>query len=156
MLAAHNNEKFEIHFEIDIEAPIHIVWEKISSFESMREWFSSNLIFEHKVGGRFQMEGEMPEEGTYKFSGEVVRIEPHKELAFTWRPEHSDEGNWAGNTSLVSFRLSPTASGTKVSLSHTGFDAQGPEQGKLAYESHIQGWTRSGTLDSLKSSVASK
>jgi hypothetical protein len=47
----------------------------------------------------------------------------------------------------------PTATGTKVSLSHTGFEALGAALGKSAYEGHITGWTMSETLTELKAAV---
>jgi len=150
MLATHEAQNLKIQFEIEIEAPPDKVWAKLATLEGMNEWFSRTLVFEHEVGGRFSMEGVM--DGPYKFAGEVVRIEPEKELAFTWRSELGEDGVWDAYT-LVSFQLEPSANGTRVSLTHSGFEVLGAESGKAAYEGHIQGWTASAPLDSLKEAV---
>lgn len=151
MLATHQAEQLKIQFEIEIEAPPAKVWEHMSSQEAMNAWLARTLVFEHEVGGRFQMEGEGPESGPYRFTGEVVKIVPEKELTFTWKSEITKAGAWPAHT-LVSFRLEPSGSGTRVTLTHTGFEQLGA-RGKEQYEGHIQGWRAAQTLDSLKAAV---
>ncbi|MEX2160607.1 MAG: SRPBCC domain-containing protein [Anaerolineales bacterium] len=151
MLACHLAEKLEIHFEIEINAPPEKVWAKLATLEGLKEWFGSNLVFEHKVGGRFQLEGVLPGEGPYKFTGQVVSIVPEQKLTFTWT-EVGEKGVWPAHT-LVTFQLSPSAVGTRVTLSHTGFAALGEALGKSAFEGHVQGWTMSETLKELKQAV---
>lgn len=151
MLATHDAQKLQIKFEIDIDAPPAKVWAKLATLDGMHEWFANDLVFEHKVGGRFRMQGEMPQEGPYRFTGEVVKIVPEKELAFTWTSELGEDGVWDTST-LVTFKLEPTASGTHVTLTHTGFEALG-DLARSAYEGHIQGWQASTVLESLKEAV---
>jgi uncharacterized protein YndB with AHSA1/START domain len=146
------SEKLEIHFEIEINAPPAKVWAKLATLDGLKDWFGRNLIFEHKVGGRFQMEGELPGEGPYKFTGQVTAIVPESELAFTWKSEIGEKEPWPDHT-LVTFRLFPAANGTRVTLDHTGFQALGETLAKSGFESHIQGWTLSQTLQELKQVV---
>ena len=155
MLTSHVTEELKIQFEIEVNAPPKKVWEKMASVEAMNEWFAKNLIFEHKVGGRFQMEGDLPGDGPYKFTGEVVKVVPEKELAFTWKSDLAEEGAWPEST-LVRMLLVPTETGTRVTLIHTGFEALGEAIAKTAYEGHIQGWTMSATLMALKESIEGK
>jgi uncharacterized protein YndB with AHSA1/START domain len=150
MLASHSPQDLKIHFEIEIAAPPDKVWAKLATPEGMSEWFARDLVFEHKIGGRFEMKGEMPGEGPYRFTGRVTKIEPERELAFTWKDELTSPG-WPVET-LVSFRLEPTATGTRVTLTHTGFQQLGAG-GKEAYEGHVQGWSLSETLTGLKDAV---
>jgi uncharacterized protein YndB with AHSA1/START domain len=152
MLANHVAEKLQIHFEIEINAPPAKVWSKLATLDGLKEWFGRNLIFEHKVGGRFQMEGELPGEGPYKFTGLVTSLVPESELAFTWRSEVGEKEPWPAYT-LVTFRLFPTAAGTRVTLDHTGFEALGEALAKSGFEGHVQGWTMSQTLEELKQVV---
>ena len=152
MLATHQAEELKIQFEIEIDAPPARVWEKMASQNAMNAWLARNLVFEHEVGGRFQMKGEVPGEGPYLFTGEVVKIVAEKELAFTWKSELGEDGEWTEHT-LVRFQLEPTESGTRVTLTHTGFEALDAELAKKAYEGHVQGWTAAQTLDSLKAAV---
>lgn len=152
MLASHLAEELKIHFEIEINAPPSKVWSKLATLDGLREWFGRDLVFEHRVGGRFQLQGELPGEGPYRFVGEVVKIDPEKELAFTWRSELGEDGEWPTHT-LVAFQLHPTAAGTRVTLTHSSFAALGAALGKSAYEGHIQGWTMSQALADLKAAV---
>lgn len=150
MLASHLTEKLEIHFEIEINAPPSKVWTKLATLEGMNEWLSKKLIFEFREGGRFQMEVSM--EGDFTFFGEVVKIDPQKELAFTWTEHEKGKDPWPVST-LVSFKLKPTQSGTLVSLTHTGFEALQGELARDEYEGHIVGWERADALMDLKTVV---
>ena len=152
MLATHVAEKLRIHFEIEINAPPEKVWSKLATLEGLKEWLGRNLVFEHKVGGRFQMEGELPGEGPYKFTGEITSIIPERELAFTWKSEVGEKAPWPAST-LVVFRLFPTAAGTRVTLEHTGFQALGEALAKSGFDGHVQGWAMSQTLQELKQVV---
>ncbi|MEX1247703.1 MAG: SRPBCC domain-containing protein [Anaerolineales bacterium] len=152
MLAAHVADKKEIRFEIEINATPAKVWAKLATLEGMNEWLSRKLIFEHRIGGRFQMEGNQPGEGPYRFAGEVVKLVPEKELAFTWKSELGEAAEWPVHT-LVTFHLEPAGAGTRVTLTHTGFEALGAALGKSAYEGHVQGWTMSEALKELKKTV---
>lgn len=151
MLASHNAEELRIEFSIEINAPPAKVWDKLASIEGMNQWFARDLVFEHKVGGRFEMKGEMPGDGPFRFTGQVVTVEPERELAFTWR-DSLNENAWPADT-LVSFKLEPSAGGTKVTLTHTGFEALGSGLAKPSYNGHIQGWQMSETLVDLKKAV---
>ena len=82
----------------------------------------------------------------------MVKIEPPKELAFTWIEQEKGKDPWPVST-LVSFKLQPTANGTLVTLTHIGFEALGGELARSEYEGHIVGWTRAETLADLKRAV---
>jgi len=152
MLANHISEKLEIHFEIEINAPAEKVWAKLASLDGMNEWFSKRLVFEFREGGRFQMEVSIPEDGDFTFFGEVVKMDPPRELAFTWTEHEKGKNSWPIST-LVTFKLTPTESGTLVTLTHTGFEALGGELARSEYEGHIVGWERAETLADLKRAV---
>ena len=154
MIPAHLAEKLQIHFEIEIHAPPEKVWAKLASPEGMNEWFSKRLIFEPRLGGEFRMQVRDPEEGEFTFFGEVVKLEPHQELAFTWTEHEKGRNPWPVST-LVSFKLKPTAKGTLVSLTHTGFEALEAELARREYEGHIVGWERAEPLQELKAAVES-
>lgn len=151
MLTHHVEDQLRIEFQIEINAPPAKVWGKLATIEGMNQWFARNLVFEHKVGGRFEMKGELPGDGPYRFTGEVIKIDPERELTFTWRDSLNPDNAWQVDT-FVSFRLEPTANGTRVTMTHTGFEALG-ERGKVDYQGHVEGWTLSDTLTGLKEAV---
>jgi uncharacterized protein YndB with AHSA1/START domain len=152
MLASHIADQLKIQFSIQIAAPLEQVWAKLASLEGMNQWFSKNLIFEFRLGGRFQMEVSIPGDGDFTFSGEVVTLDPPRELAFTWREQEKGKSPWPVST-LVSFTLQPTTSGTQVTLTHSGFEQLNSAIAKDEYEGHIEGWARANTLQDLKSVV---
>jgi len=152
MLASHVADELRIHFEIEINATPDQVWAKLASLEGMNEWLSKKLVFEFHQGGRFQMEVSIPGEGAFTFFGEVVRIDPPRELAFTWTEHEKGKAPWPVAT-LVSFQLRPSGSGTFVSLTHTGFEKLEGELARTEYEGHIVGWERAETLKELKTAV---
>ncbi|MEX1071943.1 MAG: SRPBCC domain-containing protein [Anaerolineales bacterium] len=152
MLATHIAEKLQIQFEIEINAPPEKVWTKLASIEGMNEWLSKRLVFEFRQGGEFRMEVSIPGDGDFTFFGEVVKIEPLKELAFTWIEQEKGKDPWPVST-LVSFKLKPSTNGTLVSMTHTGFEALEGELARSEYEGHIVGWERAETLKELKTAV---
>lgn len=152
MLATHVAEKLQIQFEIEINAPPETVWAKLATLEGMNEWLSKKLIFEFREGGKFRMDVNIPGDGEYVFFGEVVKIEPNKELAFTWTEHEKGKDPWPVST-LVSFKLKPSKNGTLVSMTHTGFEALAGDLARTEYEGHIVGWERAETLKELKAAV---
>ena len=152
MLANHVSEKHQIQFEIEINAPPEKVWSVLASKEGMNQWFSKKLIFEFHPGGRFHMDVSIPDDGDFTFFGEVVKVDPPSELAFTWTEREKGKAAWPIST-LISFKLRPTSAGTLVTLTHTGFEALGGELARIEYEGHIVGWQRSDTLADLKRTV---
>jgi uncharacterized protein YndB with AHSA1/START domain len=152
MLPLHVSEKLEIRFEIEIDAPPEKVWSKLATPEGMNEWFSKKLVFEPRLGGAFRMEVREPGGGEFTFFGTVVTIEPGRELAFTWTEHEKGREPWPVST-LVSFKLQPVAGGTRVTLTHTGFDALEVGLARREYEGHILGWERSAALADLKAAV---
>lgn len=151
MLSKHSAQELKIEFEIFINAAPAKVWSLMASVEGMNQWLARSLIFEHKLGGRFEMKGNLPGEGPYRFTGEVVTLEPERELAFTWKHDPEQGTPWPVST-LVTLQLQAEGGGTRVTLTHTGFEALG-DIGKSQYEGHIQGWTIAENLNDLKKAV---
>lgn len=149
MLATHVEKELKVQFEIEINASPEKVWAKLASKEGMAEWFSKSLTFEFKEGGAFRMDVTL--DGEYTFFGEVVKIDPPHELAFTWTQQEKGGEPWPVST-LVSFKLKQSANGTHVTLTHTGFEALG-KAAKDEYQGHIVGWEQSAALVDLKAEV---
>jgi uncharacterized protein YndB with AHSA1/START domain len=103
---------------IEINAPPSAVWHWLASEETLRRWISSNMQIDMRVGGDYRFLG--PDERTW-VSGKVLELEPQKCLILSWL----EEGNGWSNPARLVIRLSPTASGTRVTLIHDGFEAIG-------------------------------
>lgn len=152
MLAKHRTKEMQVRFEVDIQASAEEVWAKLASREGMSQWFSERLIFEFVEGGEFRMEVSVPEEGDFTFFGEVQKIDPLRELAFTWTEHEKGKEPWPVST-LVSFKLQPIDEGTRVTLTHSGFEKLDAAIAQKEFEGHIEGWERSQTLSGLKEVV---
>ena len=86
-----------------------------------------------RVGGKWRTEGKRHGRQAFTVSGEYTRIEPPRVLGFTW---NHDWGDTPMPETHVLVELTPTSSGTHVTVTHSGFtDA-------TARDSHNQGWMR--------------
>ena len=86
--------------------------------------------FEPVVGHHFNLRGDWG--GV--LDCEVLAIEPNKALSYTWNFAHDDAA--FNLTSVVTFTLTPTPSGTHLRMEQTGFR---PDQ-RQAFGGARQGW----------------
>jgi uncharacterized protein YndB with AHSA1/START domain len=93
------------------------VWQSLATTEALAAWLMPN-DFQPKLGHRFTFRTK-PRPG---FDGivrcEVLEIDPPRTMVWSW------EGG--GMKTVVTFRLSPTADGTRVHLRHEGFEGLRP------------------------------
>ncbi|WP_284744869.1 SRPBCC domain-containing protein [Amycolatopsis sp. RTGN1] len=122
--------------EIHIDATPEVVFDVVSSPEHLREWWPDEAEYPVEPGG----------EGRIGFGGSWVRFTvvdavPPKLFSFRWT--HADgETAATGNSFLVVFELEPTATGTRLRMTETGFREQGWDEAKIAaeYADHVSGW----------------
>lgn len=103
---------------IEIKALPGAVWRWMATEETLRHWISSNLQIDMRVGGAYRFLG--PDAKTW-ISGKVLELEPERSLILSWL----EEGRGWVNPARLVFKLSPTASGTRVTLIHDGFEGIG-------------------------------
>jgi uncharacterized protein YndB with AHSA1/START domain len=132
---------------IEINAPPSAVWHWLASEETLRRWISSNMQIDMRVGGDYRFLG--PDERTW-VSGKVLELEPHKCLILSWL----EEGNGWSNPARLVIRLSPTASGTRVTLIHDGFEAIGVANVAEWVEDYERGADAHRILEKLASLVS--
>jgi uncharacterized protein YndB with AHSA1/START domain len=78
---------------------------------------ASEIFLEPRIGGRFFerfIDGDELQVGT------VTACQPPRLISFTWATS-----DWLGET-VVDVRFNPQADGTRVDLSHHGFERIGP------------------------------
>jgi len=78
---------------------------------------AKDIFLEPRVGGRFF---ERFTDGDELQVGSVVACEPPRRITFTWRT-----ADWEGETE-VEVTFTPQHEGTRVDLSHRGFERLGP------------------------------
>jgi len=115
--------------ERDIAHPPEKLWRALTQPHLIEEWLMKN-DFAPAVGHRFNLRGDWG--GV--IDCEVLVVEPNKELSYTWNFKHDDAA--FDLQSVVTFRLTPTGSGTHLRMEQSGFR---PEQ-KQAFGGAHAGW----------------
>jgi len=94
--------------EREMPHPPEKLWCALTQPHLIEEWLMKN-DFAPVVGHRFNLRGDWG--GV--LDCEVLAIEPNKTLSYTWNFKHADAA--FDLQSVVTFTLTPTASGTRLS-----------------------------------------
>ncbi|MBO9576981.1 MAG: SRPBCC domain-containing protein [Sphingobium sp.] len=108
--------------ERDIPFPPEKIWRALTQPWLIEEWLMKN-DFTPAVGHDFNLRGDW---GSVACT--VLEVEEHKTLAYTW--------DAMGLESTVTWTLTPTATGTHLSMAQAGFR---PDQ-EQAYQGAKFGW----------------
>lgn len=117
--------------EREFPFPPERLWRALTQPHLIAEWLMAN-DFEPVGGHRFNLRGEWG--GV--LDCEVLEVEPHSRLSYTWNFAHDDPAY--DLKSVVEFTLTPTGSGTHLRMEQTGFR---PEQ-KQAHGGAKFGWQK--------------
>ena len=102
-----------ISFEFDLRHSPQKVWRALTDPVLLTEWLLPVLEIELEPGAAFELRTQ-PQPG---WDGVVhcrmLEIDAHRKLSYTWTVDDID--------TVVTFALTPTASGTRLSLVHSGF-----------------------------------
>ena len=90
------------------------LWRALTQPHLMQEWLMKN-DFAPQVGHKFKLSGEWG--GV--LDCEVLEIEPKRTLSYTWDFVHADAAY--NLKSVVTFTLTPTATGTMLRMEQAGF-----------------------------------
>jgi uncharacterized protein YndB with AHSA1/START domain len=127
--------------EREFPHPPERLWRALTQHHLMEEWLMKN-DFKPDVGHHFKLRGE--------WGGildcEVLEVEPRKSLSYTWDFKHEDPAY--NLTSVVTFTLTKTSSGTHLRMEQAGFR---PDQ-KQAFGGAHAGWKQ--FLDKLDQLLA--
>ena len=126
-----NSETLSVTVEREMPYPPEKIWRALTQPHLIAEWLMQN-DFALVVGHRFNLRGEWG--GV--LDCEVLSIEPHKTLSYTWNFAHADAA--FNLTSVVTFTLTPTSTGTHLRMEQTGFRPDQPQ----FYQGAKAGWPR--------------
>jgi uncharacterized protein YndB with AHSA1/START domain len=130
-MTAASTETVTVVVEREMPFPPERLWRALTQPHLIEEWLMKN-DFELTVGHKFQLRGDWG--GV--LDCEVLAIEPQKTLSYTWNYATGDAAT--DTQTVVTFTLTPTASGTHLRMEHAGF---GRHQ-KAAIGGAKMGWTR--------------
>jgi len=105
-----------ISFEFDLRHSIEKVWRALTDPVLLAEWLLPVVGLELEPGAAFTFKKEAPPAGwDGNVNCRILEIEAHKKLSYTWVVGDM------GIDTIVTFGLTKTASGTRLSLVQSGF-----------------------------------
>lgn len=117
-----------ISFEFDLPHPPEKVWRALTDPDLLAEWLLPVVDFKLDLGSAFTLNAQPQPGWDGIVNCRLLENEPQRKLSFTWVVGDMD--------TVVTFTLTPTASGTRLSLMHSGFK---PEQ-KRNFAGARYGW----------------
>jgi uncharacterized protein YndB with AHSA1/START domain len=114
--------------ERELPHPPEKVWRALTESSLLAEWLMGN-DFEPQVGHRFKFRSAPVPNWDGVIDSQVLVIEPVSRLSYSW--------GTMGMESVVTWTLTPTASGTHVRMEHSGF----PSEESASYKGAKYGWT---------------
>ena len=104
-----------ISFEFDFHHSPEKVWRALTDPLLLTEWLLPVVELELEPGAAFKLKTQPYPGWDGTVNCQMLEIEAHKKLSYTWVV-----GDMALDT-VVTFTLTPTASGTRLSLLQSGF-----------------------------------
>lgn len=104
-----------LSFEVDLEHGPEKVWRALTDPELLAKWLLPAVGFELEPGASFTFRAEPQPGWDGRVRCRVLEVEPQRSLRYAWVVGDLD--------TVVTFTLSPTGSGTRLSLVQSGFGA---------------------------------
>jgi uncharacterized protein YndB with AHSA1/START domain len=121
-----------IAFEFDLHHRPEKVWRALTDPSLLAQWLLPAIGFKLERGAAFTLKAQPQPEWDGKVNCRFREIEPQRKLSYTWVVGEID--------TVVTFTLTPTATGTLLSLVQSGFK---PEQ-KRNFGGARYGWRMMG------------
>ena len=102
-----------ISFEFDLRHSIEKVWRALTDPVLLAEWLLPVAGLKLEPGAAFTMKAQPQPGWDGIVNGRMLEIEAQRKLSYTWVVGDID--------TVVTFTLTPTASGTRLSLVQSGF-----------------------------------
>jgi uncharacterized protein YndB with AHSA1/START domain len=135
-----------IEKRIELKAPVSRVWRALTDYREFGEWFRVKLEGPFVPGQVSRGQMTYPGYEHVKWHAVVQKMEPGTLFSFTWpHPKSFDQADYSADYSnepstLVEFRLEKTASGTRLTLTESGFDKLPADQRLEAFRRNEGGW----------------
>ena len=128
--------------EIELKAPVSRVWRALSDHNEFGQWFRVALDGPFKPGAISTGKMTYPGYEHYPWLAVVERMEHERLLSFRWH--HNDEQSGVDvsrqPTTLVEFRLEPTAEGTRLTITESGFETLPDHRRLEILRGNTEGW----------------
>jgi uncharacterized protein YndB with AHSA1/START domain len=129
---------------MELKAPVSRVWRALTDYREFGEWFGVKLRGPF-VPGEVTV-GSITHKGYehVEWRAAVKEMRPESVFSFTWHPYGIDPkiDYTLEEPTLVEFRLEPTAGGTLLTLTESGFDRIPEYRRAEAFRMDEKGWTQ--------------
>ncbi len=127
---------------IELAAPVDRVWRALTDYQEFGEWFRVRLDGPFEVGKTTTGYITYPGYEHMKWVSVTEQMEPERLFVFSWPPSAVDPDTEYPAEAKVTceFRLEPTETGTRFTITETGF-RHFPEAKRLeVLRSNTEGW----------------
>lgn len=126
----------------DIAAPVERVWQALTDHEEFGTWFRVKLDQPFVPGTASTGQMTVPGYEHVRWNATVERMEAPSLFSYRWHPHALDpDVDYSGEpTTLVDFRLEPAGSGTRLTVTETGFEALPAHRQPDALRMNERGW----------------
>lgn len=131
---------------VELKAPVARVWRALTDHREFGTWFRVALDGPFVVGELSTGQVTYPGYEHLKWEAMVTVMEPERLFAFTWSPYSDNQGPGLRDQpdapqTLVEFRLAPSAGGTRLEITESGFLALPDDPRRLeAWRMNTDGW----------------
>lgn len=137
-------EYASIEREVHIQASPEVVFEVVSRPEHLREWWPDETTLSSSAPGATGelIWGDEADPRAHVELITVVESDPPRRFVIRWTHAAGEQAA-PGNSLLVAFDLTPSATGTSLRMTETGFRERGWEAAVLeeVYRDHVEGWS---------------
>ena len=128
--------------EIELKAPVSRVWRALTDYREFGEWFRVMIDGPFIAGQPSTGHITYPGYEHLKWEAVIQKVEPERLFSFTWHPyaidpkvDYSQEA-----PTLVEFTLEKTASGTRLTVTESGFSRIPADRQFEAFRMNDRGW----------------
>lgn len=131
-----------IEKNIELNAPVEKVWRALTDHLAFGEWFRVKLDGPFVPGKVSTGHITYPGYEHVKWHATVKAMDEPRLFSFTWHPHAIDpDVDYSDETpTLVEFRLQPSAKGTRLTVTESGFGALPAHRRDEALRSNDGGW----------------
>jgi uncharacterized protein YndB with AHSA1/START domain len=102
-----------IAFELDLKHSPDKVWRALTTPDLLAEWLLPTIGFKLEVGAEFTLKTQAYPGWDGIVKCRMIEVEPKRRISYSWTVPFLD--------TVVSFELTPTATGTRLSIVQSGF-----------------------------------
>lgn len=145
-----------IEKQIALKAPVARVWRALTDFREFGEWFRVALEGPFVPGQAARGHITWPGYEHVVWEAVVQEMDPERLFSFTWHPYSVDPSiDYSQEPStLVEFRLEATVTGTRLTLTESGFENIPAHRRAEAFRMNDGGWTQQ--MKNVETYVAEK